>query len=136
MLPSPYQVRSRIRKALCHLGRQQGTVYRLDRDQYGGLLDTRTEIGHVAGYPYSKARTMANIVIALPGQIDEGNQNTEHLLVLYATGAGQELGPYDYEPPDTQKDDVLVMKNGTEYRVIAARDTFGGAYQVYQLGAM
>ena len=136
MLPSPHQVRIRIRRALCHLGRQQGILYRRDCDQYGGLLDTRTEIGRVAGYPYSKVRAMANIVIALPGQIDEGSQASDYLLVLYATGAGCELGPYDYDPPAAQQDDVLAMQNGKEYRVIAAHDTYGGAYQIYQLGAM
>lgn len=130
----PARQRSRIRKALCHMGRKVATVERPDRDKYGGVLDDRTVIGHVAGYPYHKVRGhMANIVISLPGQIDTDEREGQHLMVLY--GCRDATDPFDaYDPPDTRKDDVLVM-DGACYRVLSVRDGFG-VYQLYQIKEM
>lgn len=136
MIPLPRQLRARLRTALSYLGRKQATVYRYDRDEHGGLLDTRTAIGRVAGYPYHKARQAPNIAIALPGQTNEDEDDANHLMVLYATNEDRPLTFGEYDPPDARKDDAVVMEDGTEYRLIAAVDVLGGTYQIYRVKAI
>lgn len=134
LIEHPCQIRSRLRQALCHLGRMAGTVYRPDRDQYGGLLESKTEIGRVMGYEYSKAKASGAILIALPGQLDEQDQAGKYLMVLYGSKARDPLG-IPYHPPDTQKDDLLVMDGGASYRITQVAEIMG-AYHLYALKEM
>ncbi|MEF9974060.1 MAG: hypothetical protein RSJ41_02590 [Clostridia bacterium] len=127
----PCQIRERMRRALGNLGRTAGTVYRLDRDSFGGILATRTEIGRVAGYPYSKARAMGNIVIALPGQMDDGDQG-EYVMVLYGCKSPKREITAHYDPPASQAGDQLTLDDGRAYQITSVRD-MAGAYHVYQV---
>ena len=134
MHTTPCRARNRIRRALCHVGRQIAILERPERDEFGGVLDERTEIGRVAGYPYTKARASSNFVIALPGQLDENDQDGEYFMALYygCRVGGDPLLAYDL--PDAQKDDVLVFGDKC-YRLLSVRDGFG-VYTLYRIKEM